>query len=280
MEGMKGLITAGIDIGSTTSKAALWVDDHLGACSIGPSTTNPRATARECYEKVLQAAGIKAEEVACVFGTGYGRAKVSFADDNVSELSAHGKGARVLLPSACTIIDIGGQDTKVILMDANGEILDFGMNDKCAAGTGRFLEFIARTLGVSVKDLAKLHAGGSYQPASLSSMCSVFIESEVINLVNEEVPLASIVQGMHQSVAIRVAALVKRLGLVEDVVVTGGVAKNAGVVDELERKLGIRVKTFPDSIDPQMVGAIGAAVIARQKYLKRSDRQPGKQIKV
>jgi len=267
------LITAGIDIGSTTSKAALWIDDHLGPCSIGPSTTNPRATARECYEKVLQEAGIKAEDVACVFGTGYGRAKVSFADDNISELSAHGKGARILLPSARTIIDIGGQDTKVIVMDAVGEVLDFGMNDKCAAGTGRFLDFIARTLGISVKDLAKLHASASYQPASLSSMCSVFIESEVINLVNEEVPLAFIVQGMHQSVAIRVAALAKRMGLVEDVVITGGVAKNAGVVDELERKLGIKVKTFPDGIDPQMVGAIGAAVIARQKHLKRSGKQ-------
>lgn len=264
------LITAGIDIGSTTSKAALWIDDHLGAYIIGPSTTNPRETARECYEKVLQDSGIRADEVAYIFGTGYGRAKVSFADENISELSAHGKGAKTLLPSACTIIDIGGQDTKVVLLDAGGRMLEYVMNDKCAAGTGRFLEFIARSLGIEVKGLARLHANGNYQPVRLSSMCSVFIESEVINLVNDEVPLTPIVQGLHQSVAIRVAALVKRLGLVEDVVVTGGVAKNAGVVDALERKLGVRLKTFADGIDPQIIGAVGAAVIAREKYLKQN----------
>jgi predicted CoA-substrate-specific enzyme activase len=151
-------------------------------------------------------------------------------------------------------------------------MIDFVTNDKCAAGTGRFLEFIARSVGIDVTNLAKLHATGSYQPVTLSSMCSVFIESEVINLVNDEVPLNSIIQGLHQSVATRVAALVKRLGIVQDVIVTGGVAKNAGVVDELERKLGIKVKTFPDHIDPQIVGAIGAAIIARQKYLKQSKK--------
>ena len=264
-----GLITAGIDIGSTTSKAALWIDDHLGSYVIGPSTTNPRETARECYEKVLQDGGIQADDVAYIFGTGYGRAKVSFADENISELSAHGKGARTMLPSARTIIDIGGQDTKVVLLDAGGQMIEYVMNDKCAAGTGRFLDFIARTLDIEVRDHAKLHASAGYEPVRLSSMCSVFIESEVINLVNEEEPLASIVQGLHQSVASRVAALVKRAGLVEDVVITGGVAKNAGVVDTLERNLGIKLKTFPDGIDPQMIGAVGAAVIARERYLKQ-----------
>lgn len=264
-----GLITAGIDIGSTTSKAALWINDHLGSYVIGPSTTNPRETARECYEKVLQDVGIQADDVAYIFGTGYGRAKVSFADENISELSAHGKGARTMLPSARTIIDIGGQDTKVVLLDAGGQMIEYVMNDKCAAGTGRFLDFIARTLDIEVRDLAKLHASADYEPVRLSSMCSVFIESEVINLVNEEEPLASIVQGLHQSVASRVAALVKRAGLVEDVVITGGVAKNAGVVDALERNLGIKLKTFPDGIDPQMIGAVGAAVIARDRYLKQ-----------
>jgi activator of 2-hydroxyglutaryl-CoA dehydratase len=123
-----------------------------------------------------------------------------------------------------------------------------------------------------VKDLAGLHASGSYQPVTLSSMCSVFIESEVINLVNDEVPLNSIIQGLHQAVATRVAALVKRIGLVQDVVVTGGVAKNAGMVDELERKLAIKVKTFPDDIDPQIMGAVGAAIIAMQRYLKHNNK--------
>jgi len=264
------LVTAGIDIGSTTSKAALWVDDHLEACVIGPSTTNPRETARECYENVLQDAGIRSDDVAYIVGTGYGRAKVSFAHDNVSELSAHGRGAKTLLPSARTVIDIGGQDTKVVLLDAGGQMLEYVMNDKCAAGTGRFLDFIARSLGIEVKDLAKLHTATDYQPVRLSSMCSVFIESEVINLVNDEVPLSSIIQGLHQSVANRVAALVKRVGLVEDAIITGGVAKNPGVVDALERSLRVTLKTFPDSVDPQMMGGVGAAIIARDLYLKQT----------
>jgi predicted CoA-substrate-specific enzyme activase len=246
------------------------VKDGLGSHIIGPSTTNPRATARECYERVLQDAGLQDDDVAYIVGTGYGRAKVSFAHENISELSAHGRGAKTLLPSARTVIDIGGQDTKVVLLDAGGQMLEYVMNDKCAAGTGRFLDFIARTLGIDIEDLEKLHASGDYEPVRLSSMCSVFIESEVINLVNDEVPLPLIVQGLHQSIANRVAALVKRVGLVEDVVITGGVAKNAGVVDALQRNLRVALKTFPDGVDPQMMGGIGAAVIAGEKYIKQN----------
>ncbi len=268
----QGLVTAGIDIGSTTSKAVLWMDDHLGPCVIGPSTTNPRATARECYEKVLATAGISGSEVAYIVGTGYGRAKVTFANENISEISAHGRGAQTLLPSARTVIDIGGQDTKVILLDKRGQIVEYVMNDKCAAGTGRFLDFMARTLGVEVERLPALHMSDNYRPVRLSSMCSVFIESEVINLINDEVPLPLVVQGLHQSVALRVAALVKRVGLTEDLVVTGGVAKNAGIIDALERSLGIKMKTLAEFADPQVVGGLGAAVIAREVYLKRGIR--------
>ncbi len=263
------LVTAGIDIGSTTSKAALWIDGRPGPWVIGPSTTNPRETARECYERVLADAGVAAGEVAYIVGTGYGRAKVSFAEENVSELSAHGRGARTILPSARTVIDIGGQDSKVVLLDERGRMLEYVMNDKCAAGTGRFLDFISRTLGVDVGNLARLHFEAEFQPVRLSSMCSVFIESEVINLVNDEVPTTSIVQGLHHAVASRVAALVKRVGIVEDVVITGGVAKNGGVVDALERILGKKLAQFPDSVDPQIMGAVGAAVIAGEVFSRR-----------
>ena len=264
------LITAGIDIGSTTSKAVLWMDDRPGPHVIGPSTTNPRATARQCYDKVLALAGISAADVGYIVGTGYGRTKVTFASENVSEISAHGKGAQTLLPSARTIIDIGGQDTKVILLDGRGQIVEYVMNDKCAAGTGRFLDFIARTLGVEVEKLATIHLSDGYRPVRLSSMCSVFVESEVINLVNDEVPLPSVVQGLHQSVAMRVSALVKRVGLTEDVVITGGVAKNAGIIDALEKSLGVKMKALAEFADPQVVGSLGAAVIARDVYLKRN----------
>ena len=268
----EGLVTAGIDIGSTTSKAVLWIDDRMGPSIIGPSTTNPRETARECYDEVLHQAGLTHDDVAYIVGTGYGRAKVAFANENVSELSAHGKGARAFLPSARTVIDIGGQDSKVVLLDSKGQMLEYVMNDKCAAGTGRFLDFISRTLGIEVKDLARMHHNGDFHPVRLSSMCSVFIESEVINLVNDEVPLTSIVQGLHHAVSSRVAALVKRVGMVEDVVVTGGVAKNSGVVESLERNLGIKLTQFPDNVDPQIVGAVGAAVIAGEVYSRRKQQ--------
>lgn len=255
------MITAGVDIGSTASKAVILKDDEIISAVIGPSTTNPKKTSKDVFDGALKAADIERGEIAYIVGTGYGRAKVDFADENISELSCHGRGAYFLLTTARTVIDIGGQDTKVISIDDNGNLLEFGMNDKCAAGTGRFLDFIGRSMHIDVADLAKLHAQAQGSVV-LSNMCSVFIESEVINLINDGVPVPNIVRGLHQSVASRVASQAKRVGVVEDVVITGGVAKNSGVVEELEEKLKLKLKRFPDNIDPQMVGAIGAAVMA------------------
>ena len=255
------LITAGVDIGSTASKSVILGDGKVIFSVIGPSSTNPAKTAREIFEKSLAGAGKSEKDVACVVGTGYGRAQVPFAHTNVSEISCHGRGANHVLPSVRTVIDIGGQDTKAICVDKDGNLLDFAMNDKCAAGTGRFLEMMVRNLGIKLDDLAGMHFQDG-EPCVIGNMCSVFAESEVINLVNEGTPLPRIIKGLHVSLASRVASLVKRLGLEPDIVVTGGVAKNRGVIDALQLKLKIEMKTFPDGVDPQIIGALGAALIA------------------
>ncbi len=257
-------VTVGIDIGSTASKAVVMADGDIVAAYIGPSTVNPSKTAREVFQKALDAAKIDSGRVSYIVGTGYGRAKVDFAHENTSEISCHARGAHYLLPDVRTIIDIGGQDTKAIGVDPSGNLREFAMNDKCAAGTGRFLDFMARTMDMDIRQMANLHFQDG-EPALISSMCSVFAESEVINLVNEEVPLPSIIKGLHKSVANRLKTLARRVGVEKEIVVTGGVAKNTGVVEMLKQTLGQEFVSFPDDIDPQVIGALGAAVIASNK---------------
>ena len=253
-------IVAGVDIGSTTSKAIVLVDGKPLGQVIGDSSTNPSKTAQEIFQKAIDMAGVAVADVSFVVGTGYGRTQVPFADTNVSEITCHGRGAHHLRPSVRTVIDIGGQDTKVIGVGADGNLLDFAMNDKCAAGTGRFLEAMSRSMEIPIERMEDSYFGDG-DACLITSMCSVFAESEVINLINDGVPLPRIVKGLLQSLANRVASLSRRLGLVEEVAMTGGVAKNRGVRDALEKKLKVKLWDFNGS-DPQLVGALGAALIA------------------
>lgn len=253
-------ITAGVDIGSTASKAVILIDRKPAAQIIGPSSTNPKRTAQEIYDKALAEAGVKSSDVEYIVGTGYGRTQVEFATKNISEITCHGRGAHFLIPSVRTVIDVGGQDTKAICVDAKGNLLDFAMNDKCAAGTGRFLEAMSRSMEVPIGEMEK-HYFGEGDPCTITSMCSVFAESEVINLINDGVPLSRIMKGLLRSLAVRVSSLTQRLGVVEDLVMTGGVAKNRGVQDAIEKKLKISMKRF-NGADPQLAGALGAALIA------------------
>jgi predicted CoA-substrate-specific enzyme activase len=254
------LVTAGVDIGSTASKAVVLVDGRPAGEVVGPSSTNPARTAQNIYQEALRRAGRAAADVAYVVGTGYGRTLVSFADKNVSEITCHGRGAHHLRPTARTVIDIGGQDTKVVSVDEGGNLVDFVMNDKCAAGTGRFLEAMARSLEVPLERMEEAYFGEG-EPCTITSMCSVFAESEVVSLINDGVPLSRIVKGLLLSLAQRVCALVLRLGVVEEVVMTGGVAKNRGVRHALERSLGVRIGDLGGA-DPQLAGALGAALLA------------------
>lgn len=253
-------VAAGVDIGSTASKAVILIDGKPAGEVVGPSSTNPKRTAEEIYQQALDAAGVGETEVAYIIGTGYGRTQVEFAHKNISEITCHGRGAHYLLPSVRTVIDIGGQDTKAICIDSKGNLMDFAMNDKCAAGTGRFLEAMARSLEVPIQDMGDYYFGEG-DPCTITSMCSVFAESEVINLINDGIELHRIIKGLLLSLAARVSMLSRRMGLIEDVVMTGGVAKNKGVQTAIEDKLGMSMKRF-DGADPQLVGALGAALIA------------------
>jgi predicted CoA-substrate-specific enzyme activase len=211
----------------------------------------------------MKQAGLSSlKDMEYVVGTGYGRLKVPFADENISEITCHGRGAHWLCPSIRTVVDIGGQDCKVISLSDKGKVLEFVMNDRCAAGTGRFFEAMARALHCGLEGISNLDNQGK-EAAAITSQCSVFAESEVVTLINEGTDLKDIIAGINNSVAARLTSMVRRVGLVEGLALTGGCSKNDGLARSLEGKLGITVTRLP--VDPQIAGAIGAAVIAREK---------------
>jgi predicted CoA-substrate-specific enzyme activase len=255
------MIVAGCDVGSLTGKTVIMNDEAIISYSIVPTTAKPQVTAENATNDALNKAGLHLEQIGYVVSTGYGREKISFASANVTEITCHGKGAYWLVPTARTVIDIGGQDCKVILLGDKGNVVDFKMNDKCAAGTGRFLEAMARALGLALEELgAESLKAQSW--AAITSQCSVFAESEVVALIAEGAELPNIVAGIHKSIADRLLSMVKAVNPRKDFLLTGGVAKNAGVVKFLEGALG-KIEKVP--VDPQIVGALGAALIARER---------------
>ena len=252
------MYTIGIDIGSTACKAVVLKDgiEIVGKSIIqtGTGTSGPSRV----YEGVFQDAGLQPEEVSRIVVTGYGRLTFDKADSQISELSCHAKGVHFLLPNAHTIIDIGGQDAKALKLGPTGTLSGFVMNDKCAAGTGRFLDVMAKVLEVDVADLAELSAK-STQRISISNVCTVFAESEVISQLAAGASREDIAAGIHLSVANRVAGLARRVGIVPDVIITGGVAQNSGVVRAMSEILGMAIIPAPM---PQLTGALGAALFA------------------
>jgi (R)-2-hydroxyacyl-CoA dehydratese activating ATPase len=257
------MIVGGCDVGSTTGKAVILNDLSIVSHFIIPSTTRPAETARIAMDEALKLAGLGSlDELDYVVGTGYGRLKVPFANDNVSEITCHARGAHWMNPAVRTVVDIGGQDCKVMSVDEQGRVIEFAMNDRCAAGTGRFFEGMARVLGCGLEGISALDNQGS-NPATISSQCSVFAESEVVTLINEGVDLPDIIAGINNSVANRLYAMVRRIGLVKELVLTGGCSKNAGLAQALEKKLQAGVTMLPQ--DPQIAGAVGAALIASEK---------------
>ena len=263
---MSGIYTLGIDVGSTASKCIVLKDGKeivaKSLIDVGAGTSGPQ----RAIEAVLNEAGMKKEDMAYTLATGYGRTSLmdGIADKQMSELSCHAKGATFLFPNVHTVIDIGGQDVKVLHID-NGAMTNFQMNDKCAAGTGRFLDVMARVLEVKVEDLGRLGAM-SRKKVGISSSCTVFAESEVISQLAMGTDKCDIIDGIHRSVAHRVTGLAHRIGVVPDVVMTGGVAQNEGVVKALQDELGCPIKTSPLT---QYNGALGAALLAWQASSRR-----------
>lgn len=262
------MIVGGCDVGSATGKAVVMKDGEIVSYVIIPSTTRPEVTALTVMEETIKKAGLSSlEDLEYIVGTGYGRLKVPFANENISEITCHARGAHWLSSTVRTVVDIGGQDCKVMSIDDKGRVLEFTMNDKCAAGTGRFFEAMARVLDCGLEGLSTLSLK-STNPAVITSQCSVFAESEVVTLVNEGMDLVDITAGLNASIGGRLNSMVRRIGLIEDVALTGGCAKNEGLVKALEEKLGVTVKKLPQ--DPQIAGAIGAAIIASEKVSAQS----------
>lgn len=261
---MDKIYTLGIDIGSTASKCVIMADGKemvsKSLVAVGAGTSGPQ----RAIAQVLESAGLKREDMSYTLATGYGRnSMLEIADQQMSELSCHARGATFLFPEVHTVVDIGGQDVKVLQIE-NGVMTNFVMNDKCAAGTGRFLDVMARVLEVKVEDLGRLGAM-STKSVSISSTCTVFAESEVISQLSMDTDKCDIINGIHHSVASRVAGLAHRVGVRDQVVMTGGVAQNSGVVKSLEEELGHIIYTSPLT---QYNGALGAALFAYQKYQK------------
>jgi predicted CoA-substrate-specific enzyme activase len=256
------MIVAGCDVGSLTAEAVIMRDGSIISSEIIRVRPRPEHSASDVMNAALLKAGLSYDDIEYCVSTGYGRDRISFANDNVSEISCHGKGAQFLIPTVRTVIDIGGQDCKAISVDGKGELVNFIMNDKCAAGTGRFLEQMSKTLGLSLEELSAFPLG-STNPLPITSMCSIFIDTEVLCYVNEGEDLADITAGINHALAHRIKALVARIGVTDDVCITGGVAKNNGVVKSIEDILGIKILKMPE--DPQIIGALGAALIAGEK---------------
>jgi (R)-2-hydroxyacyl-CoA dehydratese activating ATPase len=248
---------AGIDIGSTMTKVVL-MDEEIISSVIGPTGPEQRRLANKVMEGALEKAGLPFSSVTYVVATGYGRINVPFADKQITEISCHARGVASLFPTARTIIDIGGQDSKAIKIQ-NGRPVDFVMNDKCAAGTGRFIEVTADALGVSLEEVGSRALKGTH-PAQISSICTVFAGQEVVSRLAEGVPLNDLLAGILESLAGRISRMVNRLRVTKDVVITGGGAKNAGLVKALSEKLGCEVLLPPE---PLLTGAIGAALLGK-----------------
>ncbi|MFB0921810.1 MAG: acyl-CoA dehydratase activase [Oscillospiraceae bacterium] len=259
------MYTIGIDIGSTACKAVALKDGkEIAGSSVIQTGTGTSGPGR-VYEDVFKTAGLAPEDISRIVVTGYGRLTFEKADNQISELSCHAKGVHFLLPNARTIIDIGGQDAKALKLSPAGTLTGFVMNDKCAAGTGRFLDVMAKILEVDVGELAEL-SSRSTERVSISNVCTVFAESEVISQLAAGKKREDIAAGIHMSVANRVAGLARRVGIEPDVVLTGGVAQNLGVVRAMSEILEMNIIPAPMS---QLTGALGAALYAYDEAMKR-----------
>lgn len=265
------MIVGGLDIGSATGKAVVLIDGDLAGSAVVDSTTKPEETARVVMAEAMAAAGLSSlDDIEKVVCTGYGRLKISLAEENLSEISCHAKGAHWMMPSIRTVIDVGGQDCKVIALSDNGRVLEFKMNDRCAAGTGRFFEAMARALRCGLEGISDPD-NQSDTPCIITNQCSVFAESEVVTQVNEGVDLKNIIAGINLSVASRLTSMARRVGVTNDVALTGGCSKNEGLAAALQKKLDVTLAELP--YDPQIAGALGAALFAAEK-LESSDEPP------
>ncbi len=262
----KNIYVLGIDSGSTSTNAVIMNGKReIVAYHVVRTGAKSSESARSALNGVLEKANLTREDINLIVSTGYGRISIDFADKDVTEISCHGRGAHYLNPEIRTIIDIGGQDSKVIKLNEKGEVVDFAMNDKCAAGTGRFLEMMAKTLEIDIKEMGEESLKWK-EAIKISSMCSVFAESEVISLIAQNKEKCDIVHALNESISGKTNALLGRVGKESRFMMSGGVAQNIGVVKALKEKIGEEL-FIPDQ--PEIVGAIGGALFAFDEIVSR-----------
>lgn len=259
------MVTAGVDVGALTGKAVILEDNEILSWSLLPTGPDSTETAIKAMDAAMAKAGLSLGDIQCIVSTGYGRIVVPFAEKAITEISCHAKGANWFFPGVHTILDMGGQDCKAISCDDNGKVTKFAMNDKCAAGTGRSMEIMAKILDVPLEDLGWL-SFETERPVKVSSMCVVFAKSEMINLLRNDVPKNDIIAGVCESTSERVRQLLRAVDNEPEFAITGGIAKNVGIVKRIEQKLGMEAHIC---FEPQIVGALGAALFARERVERK-----------
>lgn len=260
------MLFAGVDVGSRTAKAVIMEDSEISATHLIATGPESVKTAMEVLEGALGKKAISFDELSYIVTTGYGRYIAPFANESISEIYCHAKGVNWFFPSARTVLDMGGQDCKAIRVNEKGEHINFVMNDKCAAGTGRFMEVMAEALGVPLKEIGErsLAAKGIVK---ISSACAVFAKHEILSYRRKGLPLENILAGLHEAVTFRVFGLLKKVGIENDFVITGGIAYNIGVVRRVEKLVGLNALVCAE---PQLTGALGAAILAREKFQEKT----------
>lgn len=256
------MLVAGCDVGSLTAKAVILQDGNVLAYQVMRDDASPDVSARKVYQAVLSKAGLSMDAIRYCVGTGYGRKRIPFVNEVLSEIACHARAVKWLLPSARTILDVGGQDAKAIRVDDHGNVVRYVYNDKCASGTGRFLEIMSKAMEVGLEELGRRSLESSH-PIKISNQCTVFAETEVISQLNSGANLADIIHGLHRAMAHRVASLAKSIEVEKEVVMSGGVAKNIGMYRALEDALEVELAQVAS--DPQINGALGAALFARER---------------
>lgn len=255
---------AGVDVGSTQTKAVIIDEERrIVGRALTDTGANVMLAAEGSFQEALKDSDLREEEVEYIVGTGYGRYKVTFGNTQVTEISCHGRGAVHMFPDTRTVVDMGGQDTKAISVAPTGEIVDFCMNDKCAAGTGRFLGAASSALDIPLERLGPTALEGE-RPVKISTTCTVFAESEVLSWLGKGKKIEDILLGVHQSIAARSAGLLRRVGINDQVTFTGGVARNTAMIATLNERLGVEVNVSEES---HYMGALGAALFALDHIL-------------
>lgn len=262
------LITAGIDIGSTSAQAVILKNNTILSFSNIGAGIDKKETANKALDLALQGTDITRKDINYMVGTGYGRYQVPGADKNVTEITCHARGAHYFFPKARTVLDMGGQDCKAMSCDEDGRVTAFVMNEKCAAGTGRSMEVIAKLFDIHLEDIGPMSLDIKENPPQLGSTCVIFAKSEALRMLRSGVPRNVVLAAYCDALVQRILLLLQRVGVKDDMVISGGIAKNAGVVKRIENNLTTRAYIC---FEPQIVGAVGAAIIAQKLYPGPSD---------